>query len=350
MLLSRYSGFTTTGWIPMLLYGNMKGFFKLIRWQNLLIVALTMVMMRYFIIEPLLSKVPVSVVGAAQGSQFLELKLPLADFIILVLSTLLITAGGYVINDYFDIKTDLINRGEVIVGTKIPRRQAMMLHNIFNIVGVAGGLFISARAGYLLLGLLFLIVSGMLYFYSATYKRQFLIGNIIVAFLTAMVPMLVIIYEWPALYKFYSVNAAEVPHLGFLFYWAGGFALFAFLTTLAREVIKDIEDFEGDLAYGRNTMPVVLGVTGSKIVAVSLIIITAALLYLAWYFFVNDKITLVYISATIALPLLYVIFQVTVSKTRRELHSASRLMKLIMLAGILYSVVVKVIITWNLFG
>lgn len=334
----------------MLLPGDMNGFLKLIRWQNLLIVVLTMVMMRYFIIEPLLGKVSVSLAGGQSEAIFLELKLPLFQFIILVLSTVLITAGGYVINDYFDIKTDLINRGEVIVGTKIPRRRAMMLHSVFNIAGVAGGFYISAKAGYFLMGILFLVVSGLLYFYSASYKRQFLIGNLIVAFLTAMVPVLVVIYEWPALFRFYSATASEMPRLAFLFYWIGGFALFAFLTTLTREIIKDIEDFEGDLAYGRNTMPVVIGITGSKIVAVSLIIITTAFLYLAWYFFINDKITLIYISVAIVLPLLYVIFQVTVSKTRGQMHGASNLMKVIMLAGILYSVVVKVILTWNLVG
>ena len=127
----------------------------------------------------------------------------------LLLATVFITAGGYVINDYFDIKTDLINKGKVIVGTKIPRRKAMMWHNIFNIAGVAAGFYISWKAGYMMLGTLFLIVSGLLYFYSASYKRQFLIGNIIVALLTAMVPLLVVFYEWPALYRYYAVNAVN---------------------------------------------------------------------------------------------------------------------------------------------
>jgi 4-hydroxybenzoate polyprenyltransferase len=326
----------------------MKGFLKLIRWKNLIIVILTMIMMRYFIIEPLLGKVPVVISGSQTGAGFMALRLPLADFIILILSTVLITAGGYVINDYFDIQTDLINRGEVIVGTKISRRKAMMFHSVFNIAGVAGGFYISARSGYFLLGIIFLIVSGLLYFYSASYKRQFLVGNMIVALLTAMVPFLVIIYEWPALNKYYSVFDGGMHNLSFLFYWIGGFALFAFITTLTREIIKDIEDFEGDLAFGRHTMPVVLGITLSKIIAVSLIIITLGLLYSIWYFFVNDKITLIFISLAVALPLICVIFQVSISKTRRQMHSASRLMKLIMLSGILYSLVVKIILTWNL--
>jgi 4-hydroxybenzoate polyprenyltransferase len=326
----------------------MKEFLKLIRWQNLLIVILTMVMIRYFVIQPLLSGLGVTLINGTGEVVPMTLQFEWYDFIILVVATVFITAGGYVINDYFDIKTDLINRGKVIVGTRISRRQAIMLHNIFNILGVAAGFYISWKSGYIWMGMLFLLVSGLLYFYSASYKRQFLIGNILVAILTAMVPFIVILYEWPALYRFYNVNTADPPSFNFLFYWVGGFALFAFLTTLIREIIKDIEDFEGDLAYGRNTVPVVIGIPAAKVVAVSLIIITLSLLYIVWYFYLNDKITLIYLSAVIALPLLFVFWQVVVSRNIKQLHSTSNLMKLIMLAGIFYSAVVKAIITWNL--
>jgi 4-hydroxybenzoate polyprenyltransferase len=327
----------------------MKAFLKLIRWQNLLMVILTMLLVRYAVIAPVISKIGVILLKGTGEEIPMTLQFPWYDFLLLVAATVFITAGGYVINDYFDIKTDLINKGKVIVGTKIPRRQAMMFHNIFNIAGVAAGFYISWKAGYIWLGALFLVVSGLLYFYSASYKRQFLIGNIIVAILTAMVPLLVVFYEWPALYKYYVVNATTLPEMNFIFYWVGGFALFAFITTLTREIIKDIEDFEGDIAYGRNTVPVVIGVVSSKIVSVCLIIITVGLLYLAWYFFVNDRITLIYLSAAVVLPLLYVIYKVAISKNREQLHSASSIMKIVMLTGILYSVVVKVILTWNLF-
>ena len=327
----------------------MKAFFKLIRWPNLLIVILTMVLMRYAIIEPVLSKINVTLYEIAGGSGNMTLQLPWYDFMVLVMATVFITAGGYVINDYFDIKTDLINRGKVIVGTKIPRRQAMMWHNTFNIAGVAGGIYVSWKIGYLLMGILFLLVSGLLYFYSASYKRQFLIGNIVVAVLTAMVPLLVVIYEAPSIYQYYAVNALKTPDLSIIYYWVGGFAVFAFLTTLTREIIKDIEDFEGDVAYGRNTVPVVIGMLTSKIVAASLILITFAMLYLIWYFFLNDVITLIYLSVAIALPLVVVIFQLITGKNRRQLHVASNMMEILMLTGILYSVVVKIIITFNLF-
>ncbi|NMC39521.1 MAG: UbiA family prenyltransferase [Bacteroidales bacterium] len=326
----------------------MKAFFKLVRWQNLMMIVLTMVLMRYAIIEPVISKLTVVLIHGQEGEIPLLLKFPWYDFAILVIATILITAGGYVINDYFDIKTDLINKGEVIVGTAIPRKKALMWHNILNAAGVSAGFYISWKAGYLWLGTIFLIVSGLLYFYSASYKRQFLVGNLVVSVLTAMVPLLVVFYEWPALYRYYSVNAMSPPDLSILFYWVGGFALFAFITTLTREIIKDIEDFEGDMAYGRNTIPVVIGVLTSKILSVCLIIITIVLLFLVWYFFLSDKYTLIYLATAIVIPLLYVIYQLIISKNRQQLHLASRIMKIIMLAGVLYSLLVKFIITWNL--
>jgi 4-hydroxybenzoate polyprenyltransferase len=327
---------------------DIKEFLKLVRWQNLLVVIFTMVLMRYAVLAPLVGKVGVIMISGGEETA-MTLKFPWYYFAILVAATVLITAGGYVINDYFDIKTDLINKGKVIVGTKIPRRQAIMWHSVLNIAGVLMGFFISYKSGYIWMGILYIIVSGLLYFYSASYKRQFLIGNIIVAFLTAMVPMLVVLYEWPALYKYYTENAVVLPPINFITYWIGGFALFAFLTNLIREIIKDIEDFEGDIAYGRNTVPIVIGVMSAKIVSVAIIAVTIILLYLIWYFYINDTITLIYISAAIVFPLLIVIFKLLKSNDKRQLHNASSLMKIVMLTGLLYSVVVKVILTWNLF-
>jgi len=331
-------------------HGSMRDFLKLIRWPNLLIVILTMVLMRYAVIEALISRIGIIPLTGSGEQTPMVLQLPWFYFMLLIAATVFITAGGYVINDYFDIKTDLINKdGKVIVSTKIPRRQAMLWHTILNIAGVLAGFYISWKAGYVWIGLLFLMVSGLLYFYSASYKRQFLIGNIIVAFLTAMVPFLVIIYEWAFIYRYYVVNALEMPDLDFLFFWIGGFSLFAFLTTLTREIIKDIEDFEGDSTFGSNTIPIVLGIPASRIIVVILIGITISMLYLVWGFFVTDLITLLYISVFIVLPLLYIIYLVFRSRSKKQIHTASTMMKVVMLTGILYSLVVKAILTWNLF-
>ena len=312
-------------------------------------VVLTMVLMRYAVLAPLIGKIGVVMANGDGKTVPMTLQFPWYNFVLLVAATVFITAGGYVINDYFDIKTDLINKGKVIVGTKVPRRTAMMWHNILNILGVAIGFYISFRAGYFWLGTLFLVVSGLLYFYSASYKRQFLIGNLVVAVLTGMVPMLVVFYEWPALYRYYTVNAVSLPNLNFIVYWIACFGCFAFLTNLIREIIKDIEDFEGDTAYGRNTVPVVIGILSAKIVTVCLIIITILLLGLVWHFFVSDTISLIYLGTLVVLPLLFVIYQLLVTRENKQLHLASRVMKIIMITGVCYSLVVKIILTWNLF-
>jgi 4-hydroxybenzoate polyprenyltransferase len=136
----------------------MKAFLKLIRWQNLLMVILTMVLMRYAVLASVISKIGVILIKGSGEEIHMSLQFPWYDFALLVAATVFLTAGGYVINDYFDIKTDLINKGKVIVGTKIPRRQAMMWHSIFNIAGVSAGFYISYKAGYIWLGTLFLVV------------------------------------------------------------------------------------------------------------------------------------------------------------------------------------------------
>jgi 4-hydroxybenzoate polyprenyltransferase len=158
----------------------------------------------------------------------------------------------------------------------------------------------------------------------------------------------VVIYEWPALYRYYAEYASEAPNLSILFYWVGGFAIFAFITTLIREIIKDIEDFEGDIAYGRNTIPVITGIITAKIIAISLIVVMIGMLYAIWHYILNDKITLIYISFTVVIPLLYVICRLITGKGKSDLNQASRLMKIIMITGLFYSVVVKMILEQNL--
>jgi 4-hydroxybenzoate polyprenyltransferase len=325
----------------------MKEILKVIRWKNLMIVIATMVMTKYLLLHSLASVMQVTLITGETAA--VSLQLPWYDFFFLVLATVLITAGGYVINDYFDIKTDLINRGSVIVGTVIPRRKAMLLHNILNIAGVASGFYVSWRVGYFWLGIIFLLVSGLLWFYSASYKRQFLVGNILVAILTAMVPLLVVFYEFPALYKFYAANAVSHPNYKLFFFWTGGFAMFAFLTTLAREIIKDVEDYEGDIEYGRNTLPVVMGIKSTKNLVASLVVAIIATLYVVWNLFVYDIITLIYLSLTIVLPLLLIIYMVLSGKGKKQFHAASGVMKIVMLAGLFYMVLVKFIIA-GIFG
>lgn len=322
---------------------KIKQLLKLVRVRNLIIVALTMVLMRYAIIEPILSILPFSALGSTEAESMV-LQLAWYDFMILVLSTVFITAAGYVINDYFDIKTDLVNRGKVIVGTIVSRRKAMMWHNILNALGIAGGFYVSYKIGYFWLGIFFLLVSGLLYFYSATYKRQLLVGNIIVSILTAAVPFMVVVFDIPPVYSYYSQIADHMPSLTILFYWVGGFSVFAFLVSLAREIVKDMEDYEGDQAYGSNSLPVAVGLRGAKIVSVSIVAAIVLLLLYVWYYHLNDLVTVLYISILLILPLAIAAYFILKGRDRRDFNIASLWIKIVMLSGILYSVIVYLII------
>lgn len=315
----------------------MINFLRLIRYKNLIIIILTQYLMRFSIIKPML--------------EIYEFKLQFSElhFFFLVMATVLITAAGYVINDYFDTKTDSLNRPEtVIVGRLLNRRWAILLHIIFNTIGIGLGAYISFYIGLPILTLIFVLITGILWFYSTTYKRQFLIGNIIVALLTALVPLMVLLFEIPLLNQEYGLLMKEMrSDFTHIILWISAFALFAFLLTLIREIIKDVEDFEGDSAYGNKTLPIVLGVLNSKIVIITFILTTLFSLVYLFFRFLNDKITLIYFIVFLLIPLLFLTYKIIVADKKSDYHKASNLSKLIMLAGIFYSLVAHYIITQN---
>ena len=179
---------------------------------------------------------------------------------LLILSVVCIAAGGYVINDYFDVKIDRINRPDDMVVTRVISREAAMnWFYVLTAIGMVAGLAVAwwARSWNLLF--IYIVIPGLLWFYSASYKRMLLVGNLIVAFISALVPLLVAIINADYLKHLYNEALAYTPIVGQLFVWLSGFALFSFLLTWAREVIKDIEDVEGDREMECRTMPIVWG-------------------------------------------------------------------------------------------
>jgi len=293
--------------------------------------------MRWSIIEPILE-----VYGFKL--QFSEL-----NFFFLVMATVFITAAGYVINDYFDTKTDLLNKPEkVILGRVLNRRWAIIIHIGFNTIGIGLGAYISFYIGLPVLTVVFVLITGILWFYSTTYKRQLLIGNITVAFLTALVPLMVILFEIPLLNDKYGLLLKELnSDFMHIILWVSAFSLYAFLLTMIREIIKDIEDFEGDQAYGRKTMPIVLGVVNSKVVVITFILTALFSLLYLYFRFLGDSITLMYFILFLIIPLVFLIYKIVVAHSKNDYRYASNLAKLIMLAGIFYSLVAHYIIVQN---
>ncbi|MFO7922564.1 MAG: geranylgeranylglycerol-phosphate geranylgeranyltransferase [Bacteroidales bacterium] len=320
---------------------NLSAFFRLIRYKNLFIVALTQYLMRFAIMEPIL------------GINDFDLQLGEFQFFLLVLATMLITAAGYVINDYFDTRTDMLNRPDtVIIGRQISRRTAIIMHWVLNFTGILIGFYLAFHIGIPMLGISFVIVGGLLWFYSTTYNRQFLIGNLVVAFLTAMVPLMVVLFEIPLLNREYGeIMMINQASFSYIFAWVGSFGYFAFITTLARELIKDIEDYEGDMEQGRRSVPIVLGIPYTKLIIGGLIILTLislAYLYKAYlmigFYGETDYLSLLYFIVFLLLPLSMLFYRVVKAQTREEYRSANKLAKFIMLTGLMYSLLVRYII------
>ena len=307
-------------------------FLKLIRLENLIMIALTQILLRYFVLQKILLDNGIS----------LELNNGL--FYLVVLSTVLIAAAGYIINDYFDLKTDLINHPEtVVVGKIIKRRLAIILHITFTFIGIVIGAYAALKTGYLRLAIFHFIAATLLWFYSTRFKKQLLIGNVVVSFLTAAVVFMPFVYEMGIMQKIYPNFA--ITHKDLIlscFKIAFIISLFAFITSLTREIIKDMEDYKGDIATGGKTMPIVWGIHTSKLNAFFLIVITLLLLLFVIYntfrfyralFTINNA----YIVFGLIIPLIILAIITLKAKTSQNFKHASLLLKFIMLTGLAYS-------------
>ncbi len=306
---------------------------RLIRWKNLLFIAVMLYLMQRSIVDPILITC-----GFAQGLNTLQLTL-------LIAATMLITAGGYAINDYFDVKIDEINKPETrIVGRSMDRRMAMLYHQLFTVIGAICGIVLAVSVQSVTIGMLALFVPGLLWFYSASYKRLFFIGNIIVAFNAFLSVLAVAIANISILEHQYDtlIYQAPFPMIRQIYAWTGGFALFAFLTTLIREIIKDMEDEQGDRELECHTLPVKLGFKKTKIILYGLIALTAGLLCYANFVllpFAEKGISTRYLIFGLLLPLAILIGFVATAKNKKDYKNASTLCKFIMLIGIFYSLI-----------
>lgn len=313
----------------------LKPYLRLLRIGNLAFVAILLFVMEYWVATPLL-----------QRAMF-EPLMPWWVLVLLILSVVVIAAGGYVINDYFDVKIDRINRPDDLVVTRVISRDgAMHLFQVLTIVGVLMGGVVSWWAHSWTLLFIYIVIPGLLWFYSASYKRMFLVGNIVVAFASAIVPLLVAIVNADHLRHLYGEALAYTPIVGELYVWLGGFAGFALLTTLAREMVKDIEDIEGDREMECRTMPIVWGVKVTKMVVTLVLLITAALIaYMAFAVlpFASDwqSFSTRYIVFGLMVPILCVMLLLWAAKTPIEYRRTQLIIKFTMFMGVMYSFVIQ---------
>ena len=299
----------------------MSYFFKLIRIQNLIFIALTQYLFRYCILLPIMKL------------EQINPSLSNIDFALLVLSTIFIAAAGYAINDYFDIRIDRINKPKkIIVGKYISRRHAILVHTIFNITAVVIGIYVSYKVGSIKLAAFNIVMCLLLWFYSVKYKAYFLIGNIIVSISSAMTIFVV----W--LFEIYAIKSSEQILMNgkLLNFFLFSYVIFAFIVTFIREMVKDVEDIEGDKKYRCNTLPIVLGVCKTKYIL--LILVALSIIVLSYFSFLSYfnqlKLVFWYINITLIVSLIYAAYIIYISKNKDDFSFISGLLKVIMFFGI----------------
>jgi 4-hydroxybenzoate polyprenyltransferase len=255
-------------------------------------------------------------------------------FILLMVSSVIIAAAGYIINDYFDINIDLINKPDKLVVDKIiSRRWVIFWHLVLSISGIIMGLYIDWKTNVRFLSLANFACVALLFFYSISLKKKLLSGNVVISALTAWVILVVGWCETSNLLQANLIGSFTEKITRISFFYAG----FAFIISLVREVVKDMEDMEGDRRYGCNTMPIAWGINATKVfLAVWLIVLISALLIVQFYVLVFKWWwSAIYCIILIIIPLLYIFKKLFSAKNSDDYHRLSSLIKLVMFTGIL---------------
>ena len=219
-----------------------------------------------------------------------ELEMSDFQFALLVLASLLIAGGGYAINDYFDAKIDRVNKPKLVVLDRIiKRRTAMALHIFMTSIGFVLATYVSYDVGMWKMNTIFLFIVFALWFYSTNLKHILLAGNIIIALLAALVPLIVGLFEIPLQNQ---AHPEIIKELGFSIfnipaYWILGYAGIFGVLTLIREITKDIIDVRGDKAYGSNTLPIAIGIKSTKTILISLYVVFSLVLLVIYTEFLS---------------------------------------------------------------
>jgi len=302
----------------------MLSYLKMIRPVNLLILAVTQYLVLFFLIRPIMLHNNCDIITNQ------------LDFALFVLSNVLLAAAGYAINDYYDTRIDKINNPEKNVLLQgVPAKNAVNLNYILNAIACLLGFYCAWKVGFIKLGFLPLVVALALYFYALKYKRQFLIGNIVVSLVIAYSILVVWLFQFFAIKSDATVFTSMLNSYMVISYFVIGFAVFAFFITFIREIIKDIEDIEGDRADGCNTVPIKLGIPKTKTVILGFILFTIVLLAFAQTLLYTDYMITAWYLILVQGMLIFLIFKLMKAKEKADFHFLSLFTKIIMIAGLL---------------
>lgn len=260
-----------------------------------------------------------------------EVTLNTLSFILLVIASLCIAAAGNVINDIYDLEIDKINKPEkLIIGKKISERLAITYYIILSSIGVIIGFYLANKIGKPSLAGLFIVFSALLYLYSAYLKGVFLIGNLLVSALVAMSLLIVPLFDLLPATTLENRDAQ-----GAVFKLILNYAIFAFYINSIREIVKDLQDINGDKKGGLNTLPIAIGRkrTINIVFVLSLFAVVGVVVYMYEYLY-DLQILMLYFLFAIVAPLLYFCLKAWDAKTGRDFTFLSKLLKIIMFLGI----------------
>ena len=295
--------------------------FSLIRFPNLVFIALTQILFYFKIIVPTFEAHPL---------------LSVQDFFMLMAASVMIAAAGYIINDYFDMDIDFVNKPDrMVIGRFISRRWAMLLHMLLSLVGLFLTAIVSMHLESLILLFMNFLSVFLLLLYSSTFKKKLIIGNVIISLLTAwvIISLFVAAFKWGDME--YLKNNQE--RLSSLYKYTLVYAAFAFMVSLVREVVKDAEDQIGDKQFGCTTMPIKWGETSTKIfLFVWLVVLMGLLLSVSVYVLFNSfSFIHLLFSLILCFQLLFIAAKIRKASKVLDYALVSRQLKLFMLTGIL---------------
>jgi len=283
---------------------------------NLFIIALIFFLVRYCIIMP-------AFITEYHNTGVFPSHMTKMEFSLLLFATLMIAAGGYVINDVFDVQIDAVNKpGKNAIGKSFSVETARLTSFILFTIGSIMGIVLSFRIDVSAMGLLLPFSAVSLFMYSSHFKRRALAGNIIIAVLSALSVLIIALFE-PRFY----------PNIQFVLVYA----VFAFFISLIREIIKDAEDMEGDLIAQCRTFPITYGIGKTKLLLNLLITINLAIIcyFLSIYFYRNTVISFWYLVGIFTIPFFALGYLVNSAETKKDFHYASAFAKFVMLYGML---------------
>ncbi len=307
---------------------KIKAFFKLTRWSNLLMIAIMMLLVYYCLMSPLFT----SGIASVMPSQ--------PAFLLLLMSLIFIVAGGYVINDLFDVEIDRLNKPDKFIVTKIfTEKETKISYIILTTIGLAAGLassiMIEKSDFFTLFALLSLLVA-ILYSYSSTYKRKFFVGNLIVSLSVAFAVFLPWLFELLYLSNNLLVLSASKELMMGILPFVMIYTAFAFLMTLIREIIKDVEDYKGDSVTHCRTLPIVLGVKKTKTILYIMIAVLMLILFYYSFILFNLKLYVAFVMMSlIVVCSILLITKILKADDKNDFHFLSSLSKIMMLIGIL---------------